>query len=164
MLSSSQTPTATTDKLRTNLPLQLTRFIGRESHLANLRQLLTSVRCLTLVGVGGVGKTRLALELAAGHSEVEPDGVWLVELAALKEPLLVPQAVAATLVVLPEPNQPPQVTLQKALRDRELLLVLDNCEHVAATCAALVSDLLRACPRLRILATSREPLGVVGET
>ena len=147
-----------------NLPLQLTSFIGRERQLADLRQLLVDVRLLTLIGPGGVGKTRLAFRLASELADTMPDGVWLVELAALHDARFVAQAVAAALDIRQEPGERLRVTLQHVLRDRELLLVLDNCEHLVAACADIASDLLRGCPQLRILATSREPLGVVGET
>ncbi len=150
----------------TNLPLPATAFIGRQREVAELRTLLgrDEVRLLTLTGTGGVGKTRLALQIAAGLVDQFPDGVWLVELASLVDARLVPKTVLAE-VTAPEPSGRPVLDiLREALRTRQLLLVLDNCEHLLDACAQLAEVLLRTCPRLRILATSREPLGLVGET
>jgi predicted ATPase len=120
-------------------------------------------RRLTLTGVGGSGKTRLALEVARGLLEAYPDGVWLVELAPLSEDALVPKAVAEALGVPERPSDPLTDTLAEVLRNRELLLILDNCEHLLGAVAHLVDGLLDSCPRLSILATSREGLGVEGE-
>jgi non-specific serine/threonine protein kinase len=146
-----------------NLPLQLTRFIGRDAELVQIRQKLASERLVTLLGTGGVGKTRLAMELAADAAEMYADGVWLVELAPLSDPLLVPQAVATPLGVHAEA----QVTLERSLlnflRPRRMLLVLDNCEHLVVACAQLTETLLRTCAGLQILATSRQPLRIAGE-
>jgi predicted ATPase/DNA-binding CsgD family transcriptional regulator len=150
--------------VRTNIPAQLTSFVGREREIAELQQLLEDVRLLTLVGAGGIGKTRLALRLAAELAPRIKDGVWLVELAALQDPNLVPQTVAATLDVRERPDEPVQVSLNEALHNQEVLLVLDNCEHLTTACAELVESLLRACARLRIVATGRQPLGLAGET
>jgi predicted ATPase/DNA-binding CsgD family transcriptional regulator len=147
-----------------NLPSQLTSFIGREREIAQLRTLLADTRLLTLTGAGGIGKTRLALEAAALLLPEYPDGVWLVELAPLPDPALLPQAVALSAGVRQEFSRPVLESLASALQDSCVLLVLDNCEHMVAACAALADALLRACPRLRILATSRESLGVPGET
>jgi predicted ATPase/DNA-binding CsgD family transcriptional regulator len=147
-----------------NLPSQLTSFIGREREIAQVRTLLAATRLLTLTGAGGIGKTRLALETAALLLPEYPDGVWLVELAPLPDPALVPQAVALSVGVRQEFSRPVLESLASALRGSRVLLVLDNCEHMVAACAALADTLLRACPRLRILATSREALGVPGET
>ena len=147
-----------------NLPLQLTSFVGREREMAKVKRLLADQRLLTLTGPGGCGKTRLAL--AVGHELVEEfkDGAWLVELASLSDPALVAQTVAFTLGVREQPGRPLTETLADSLRPREVLLVLDNCEHLVEACANLADALLRACPRLRILATSRETLGIAGET
>jgi len=150
--------------VRTNIPAQLTSFVGREREIAELQQLLDDVRLLTLVGAGGIGKTRLALRLAGELGRRVQDGVWLVELAALQDPGLVPQAVAATLDVRERPDEPLQASLIEALQNQEVLLVLDNCEHLIAACAELVEPLLRTCPRLRVVATGRQPLGLAGET
>jgi non-specific serine/threonine protein kinase len=148
---------------RHNLPIALTSFIGREREIAEIQRLLTTTRLLTLAGPGGCGKTRLAIEAAAATLPAYRDGVWLVELAALADPALVPQATATALGVREAPGQPLTETLTAALRSKQLLLVLDNCEHLIAACAQLAEALLRACPELRILATSREPLHVPGE-
>ena len=147
-----------------NLPLQLTSFVGREREMAEVKRLLAVQRLLTLTGPGGCGKTRLAL--AAVHELVEEfnDGVWLVELASLSDAALVAQTVAFTLSVREQPGRPLTETLTDYLRPREVLVVLDNCEHLVEACANLAVALLQACPRLRILATSRETLGVAGES
>jgi predicted ATPase len=145
------------------VPLQLTSFIGRERELAELTRLLGTTRLLALTGTGGVGKTRLALQLAAGSVERFPEGVWLAELAPLADPAGVATAVAAAVGVREEAGQPLPATLVAALRARRLLLVLDNCEHLLDGCAALVEALLRGCPQVVVLATSREALGIAGE-
>jgi predicted ATPase/class 3 adenylate cyclase len=146
-----------------NLPLQWTSFIGREKELEEVKRLLPTTPLLTLSGAGGCGKTRLALQAAADLLGAYPDGVWLVELAALAEPLLVPQAAATALGVPEQPGRPLTATLIEHLRSRSLLLLLDNCEHLLAACAELVEALLRACANVRLLATSRERLGLTGE-
>jgi predicted ATPase/class 3 adenylate cyclase/DNA-binding SARP family transcriptional activator len=146
-----------------NLPLQWTSFIGREQEMAELKRLLPTTPLLTLTGPGGGGKTRLALQVAADLLDAYPDGVWLVELAALAEPSLVPQTVAITLGVPEQAGRPLTATLIEHLRSRSLLLLLDNCEHLRAACGELVEALLRACPNVRVLATSRERLGLTGE-
>jgi predicted ATPase/class 3 adenylate cyclase len=146
-----------------NLPVHLTSFIGREQEMAEAQRLLTNTRLLTLTGSGGCGKTRLALQVAAEVAEQFADGVWLVELAALADAALVPQSVATALGVREEPGRSLTTTLTEYLRPRSLLLVLDNCEHLLAACAQLADALLRACPKLRIVTSSREGLGIVGE-
>jgi predicted ATPase/DNA-binding SARP family transcriptional activator/DNA-binding CsgD family transcriptional regulator len=151
------------DAGRHNLPAPLTSFVGREREMLEARRLLPMTRLLTLTGAGGSGKTRLALEVARGLVGSYPDGVWLVELAPLSEGDLVAQEVAGALEVPEHPGQPLTDTLVEALRDREVLLVMDNCEHLIDAAARLVETLLASCPRLRVLATSREPLGVSGE-
>jgi predicted ATPase/DNA-binding CsgD family transcriptional regulator len=147
-----------------NLPHPLTSFIGREHEIAEVGRLLTATRLLSLTGPGGIGKTRLGHEVAAGLHDAFQDGAWLVELAALTDDRLVPQAVAAVMRVHEEPDHSLTATLADVLRDRQLLVVLDNCEHLVEACAELADALLRACPELRILATSRQPLGIAGET
>ncbi len=147
----------------TNLPLQLTRLVGRHDELAAIEKALAGARLLTLTGTGGVGKTRLALATAAGLAGDFADGAFLVELAPLADPDLLPQQVLAALGLREEVGQTPAGTLAAHLRPRHVLLVLDNCEHLVAAAAALAEELLRACPRLAVLATSREPLGVPGE-
>jgi predicted ATPase/class 3 adenylate cyclase len=152
-----------------NLPLQLTSFVGREAELVTVRDLLHRHRLVTLTGPGGTGKTRLALQAAADAlvptdgQTAFADGVWLVELAALADPGLVPQAVAGALGVREEPGRPLPATLTDALRPKHLLVLLDNCEHLLDACARLADALLRACPHLTVLATSREALGIAGE-
>lgn len=146
-----------------NLPSDLTRFVGRDQEVAQVGKLLRSHRLVTLTGPGGVGKTRLAIEAARRLVGTTPDGVWLVELGPLADPDLVPQSVAAGVGVTPEPGRPLLTTLAGALRRRRLLLVLDNCEHLVDAGARLAEALLRACPHLQILATSRERLRCEGE-
>jgi non-specific serine/threonine protein kinase len=148
---------------RTNLPLQLTGFVGRTREMAEVGQLLGETRLLTLTGSGGTGKTRLALQVAEGLQAGYAQGVWLADLAPLSEPSLVPQAVAAALGVQGGAGRPLLATLADVLRPRHLLLLLDNCEHLVGACAQLADALLRACPRVHILATSREALGIAGE-
>lgn len=146
-----------------NLPMQLTSFIGREREKAELIRLMTANRLLTLTGVGGSGKTRLALEVAAEVLEGFADGVWLIDFAPASEPDLVPQVVASALKVREQPGREIQEALADYLTNRRLLLLLDNCEHLLAACAALARGLLQSCPGVQVLATSREPLGVAGE-
>jgi predicted ATPase/class 3 adenylate cyclase/transcriptional regulator with XRE-family HTH domain len=146
-----------------NLPIQLTSFIGREHELAEITRLLSTARLVTLTGSGGCGKTRLALQVAADLLERFDAGVWLVELAPLADPGLVPQAVASTVGVREEPGRQLLTTLVEQLRAKHLLLVLDNCEHLIGACAHLADALLRACPQLTMLASSREALGIAGE-
>jgi predicted ATPase/DNA-binding CsgD family transcriptional regulator len=147
-----------------NLPAEPNSFVGRQRDLAELARLLGDVRALTLCGPGGIGKTRLALRLAHQTLPGFPDGAWLVELADTRDPSLVTRRVAATLGVREEPDQPLAETLTVALRPWRMLLVLDTCEHVVDACAALVQQLLAGGPGLRVIATSREPLRVRGET
>jgi predicted ATPase/class 3 adenylate cyclase len=147
-----------------NLPRQLTSFIGRDGEMAEIKQLLSKTALLTLTGAGGCGKTRLALQVAADVLEEFEEGVWLVELAALADSTLVPQTVAAALGVREEPGRPLTETLIDYLRPRQVLLLLDNCEHLLSASAQLADTSLRACPRLRVLVTSREGLGIAGET
>jgi predicted ATPase/DNA-binding CsgD family transcriptional regulator len=146
-----------------NLPLPLNRFIGREWEITEVKGLLTSTRLLTLTGAGGSGKTRLALQVAIELLKEFEQGVWWVELAALTDPLLVPQ-VASALGVSEQPGRSLTDTLSNYLRSKQLLLVLDNCEHLVSACAQLAETLLHACPDLRMLATSREALNIAGET
>jgi class 3 adenylate cyclase len=163
-LPSDFPPLNALDAHRHNLPVQLTSFVGRERELAELRSLLVSSRLLTLTGPGGIGKTRLALRLAADVLELFTAGVWLVELAPLADPALVPHTVATTLGVRDQPGRPLLDVLCDSLRAKALLLILDNCEHVIDACAHLAEALLQVAPGLRILASSREALGIAGET
>src|SRR5262245_61552596 len=146
------------------LPMRLTSFVGREREIVDLRRLLSEARMVTLVGPPGVGKTRLALQVASELRSSFADGVWFVELAGLGEPTLVPDALAATLGVREQAGQPILATLAAHLEERQSLLVLDNCEHLVLACAILVESLLQASLRLRVLATSREALRIEGET
>jgi predicted ATPase len=146
-----------------NLPAPRSSFVGREQETEEVKSELAMTRLLTLTGVGGSGKTRLALEVARDLVEAYSDGVWLVELAPLSEEVLVPKAVAEALKVPERRGEPLSDTLSDLLRDRHLLLILDNCEHLLEAIASLVDLLLDSCPRVRILATSREGLGVEGE-
>jgi predicted ATPase/DNA-binding CsgD family transcriptional regulator len=146
-----------------NLPLQLTSFVGRERELAEVARLLLTTRLLTLTGAGGSGKTRLALEVASQLLKGFPGGVWIEELAALSDQELVLQVTASALGVREAPGHALTELLIDYLKPRHVLLVLDNCEHLIEACAQLGETLLQACPRLRILATSREPLHIAGE-
>src|SRR4051794_4238767 len=145
------------------LPAEASSFVGRKRELAELESLLRHTRMLTLSGTGGVGKTRLSLQLARSVAPSYESGAALVELAAVADPRLVPDAIATALDVRPLPAQELVAAVVDFLAARELLLVLDNCEHVVAACATLSDSLLRAAPQLTILATSREPLRVAGE-
>jgi predicted ATPase/DNA-binding CsgD family transcriptional regulator len=147
-----------------NLPAEPNSFVGRDRDLAELALLLTDVRALTLCGPGGIGKTRLALRLAAQLAPGFDGGAWFAELADLTDPGLVERRVAATLGVRDEPDRSLGDTLADALRSRELLLILDTCEHLVDACAPLVAHLLASCRGVRVIATSREPLRVRGET
>lgn len=149
--------------LPNNLPIQLTSFVGRDREMAEVKHLLATTRSLTLTGTGGCGKTRLALQMAADLLDEFPDGVWLVELAALSDATLITRTVASALHVQEEPGRPLVVTLSESLRTKRLLLVLDNCEHLIAACAHLAETLLLTSPTLKLLATSRERLGIPGE-
>jgi predicted ATPase len=147
-----------------NLPADVTSFVGRRHELAEVKRLLASTRLLTLTGAGGSGKSRLAVRSAAELSRGFPDGVRLVELAALGDPALVVHAVFRSLHLRDQTSSWPLDTLSRYLADRRMLLVLDNCEHLLDACAVLVDTLLEACPDLRFLTTSRQPLGIAGET
>lgn len=147
-----------------NLPMRLTNFVGRDRDIADLSQLVASARLVTLTGTGGCGKTRLALELAATLLAGFPDGVWVVDLAAISNPGFVAQTVASVFDVREGPNRPIQEALLDYVRNRHILLILDNCEHLITACAQLADAMLAIAPRLHILATSRERLGLTGET
>ena len=147
-----------------NLPASLTSFVGRRRELAEVARLLGECRLLTLTGEGGCGKSRLALETVRVVLKRFAHGAWIVELAALSDATLVPQAVARVLEVPEQPHIPMTATLGRTLRSKAILLILDNCEHLLGACAQLAGVLLRECPGLRILVASREPLGVPGET
>jgi non-specific serine/threonine protein kinase len=163
--SSPAPPAAVVVSPRHNLPVPPNALLGREWEVAAVRAALQApaTRLLTLSGPGGVGKSRLALSVGAELVAQYPDGVWLVELASLADPTLVPAAVTEVLGLREERSQPLTTTLVEHLRDRQLLLVMDNCEHLLSACTALASALLRAGAGVRILATSRERLGISGE-
>ena len=147
----------------TRLPAQLTSFVGRESELTQLRDLLAQNRLVTLTGAGGVGKTRLAIQIAAELSDGFTDGVWYVDLAPITDPELVPVTVARALGLPDQPGRATMDSLLRFVRDRQMLVVLDNCEHLLDASAELVVTLLGAAPGLTFLATSREAIGVAGE-
>jgi predicted ATPase/DNA-binding SARP family transcriptional activator len=153
---------------KTNLRAELTSFVGRDADVARVRELIAGHRLTTLIGPGGSGKTRLATETARTLLDGQPDGAWLVELAAIGADGDVAQATLAGLglrdaLLGAAPNAEPADRLIAAIREREALLILDNCEHVIESVAVLAHRVLGECPRLRILATSREPLGITGE-
>ena len=147
-----------------NLPLELTSFVGRRAELSETKDVLSSSRLVTLTGIGGVGKTRLALRVASECGHDFSGGVWLIELGELRDGSLLVNVVAAGLGVRDQPGRPLREVLVEYLSPRELLLVLDNCEQVVDSAAELAEELLRACPGVRILATSREPLNIGGES
>lgn len=157
-------PLHSLDATPNNLPLQLTALVGRESELAQIGKLFARTRLLTLTGVGGLGKTRLSLQVAADAMESFPGGVWLVELAPLADAALVPQAVASVLGVKEEAGRPVSEALLKYVKGARVLIVLDNCEHLVHACAELARQLLQSGPHLKILASSREHLNVTGES
>jgi predicted ATPase/class 3 adenylate cyclase len=146
-----------------NLPQQLTSFVGREQEVENLQTLLSKHRLITLAASGGSGKTRLALQVAANMLEHYPDGAWLVELASINDPNLVARTVADALGVTEQSGQPIQTTLASELKQKRMLLILDNCEHLLSSAGMVADHLLRNCSNLTILATSREALGISGE-
>jgi predicted ATPase/DNA-binding CsgD family transcriptional regulator len=161
---STVAPTAEpSDAGKHNLPASRTSFVGRENEMVEIKRHLAMTRLLTLTGAGGSGKTRLALEVARELVSVYPDGVWLAELASLSQGEFVAQSMAEAVGVPGQPGRPITDTLVDALRAKRMLLILDNCEHLVDAVADLVALLLDSCPRLRILATSREALGAVGE-
>ena len=161
--TSTPLPLRILDSTPNNLPTQATKFIGRQRELARAVERLQTTRLLTLTGPGGSGKTRFALHLAGDLLERYPDGVWVVELAPVTDPAGVGPTVAAAAHIGDRAGRPTVDTIGESLRSRHLLLVLDNCEHLIAACADLADALLRSCPLLTILATSREGLNVPGE-
>jgi predicted ATPase/class 3 adenylate cyclase len=156
-------PLKTLDAYRHNLPIQLTTFIGREKELTEITQAILEHRLVTLTGAGGTGKTRLSLHVAANLLDSFPDGAWFVELTSLTNPELIPQTILSSLGIGGQPGLTSLQLLTDHVHARKLLLVLDNCEHLIAEVAHLVTTLLTSGEELKILATSREALGVSGE-
>lgn len=156
-------PLKTLDFHRHNLPVQLTSFIGREKEIADIAGMIKDHRLVTLTGVGGTGKTRLALQVSADLIDEYPDGVWFVALAPLSDPTLVPQEVASAWQIEDQSEQSLSKALSDYARSKQMLLILDNCEHVLEAGASLANDLLRAAPNIKILATSRVSLNLEGE-
>ena len=162
-LPSDFPPIKTLDRYLHNLPAQMTSFIGRETELAEVKQALSAHRLVTLTGSGGAGKSRLSLQVGMDCLHQFPDGVWLVELAPVTDPALVPQTLLSTFNLREDRHRSVQAVLVDFLRAKTLLLVLDNCEHLIEACAQISDALLQACAKLRILASSREALGISGE-
>jgi predicted ATPase/DNA-binding CsgD family transcriptional regulator len=156
-------PLRTLDAFVHNLPVQLTSFVGRDAEMAEVRRILADNRLVTLTGAGGAGKTRLALQVAAEMAAEFRGGVWQVDLAPITDPGIVPVAVVRALRLQDERGRSTMETLVRFVADHQVLVVLDNCEHLLDACAALIADLLARCPALTLLATSREPIGVAGE-
>ena len=152
-----------TGPVESNLPIALSSFVGRERELTQIRNLLETTRLLTLTGTGGIGKTRLAIEAARGLGGEGGQRVWLVELAAIADSAVVARAAVATLGLHEQAGRPPLDTLKDTLRHAQLLLILDNCEQVLQGSAELAAAVLGTCAGVRILATSRERLGIAGE-
>ena len=157
-------PSSAVPRAEGNLPAELTSFVGRRTETAEAKSLLAVSRLVTLTGIGGVGKTRLSLQVAQTERRHYPDGVWLVELSELHNDALLVDVVAASLGVRDRSGRPLLEVLTAFLRSRQLLIVFDNCEQVIAGSAELADRLLRECPEVRILATSREPLDIGGES
>ncbi len=156
-------PLKTLETFPNNLPMQLTTFIGREKEIGEIKAELEGHRLVTLTGSGGTGKTRLSLQVAADLLETFEQGVWFVELAPLSDPELIPQTILSTIGIGEEAGRPPLDILKEYLQDKKVLLVLDNCEHLIEACAKVTSTLLNASASLKILASSREALGLKGE-
>jgi predicted ATPase/class 3 adenylate cyclase len=156
-------PLKTLDSFPNNLPIQLTTFIGREHEIAEVKQELESHRLVTLTGSGGTGKTRLSLQVAADMLEKFEHGVWFVELAPLTDPELIPQTILSAMSVQEQQGKTPLNLLEEYLHNKKSVIVLDNCEHLIESSARLANALLNAAPALKIMASSREALGVKGE-
>jgi len=156
-------PLRTLDSLPNNLPTQLTSFVGRDKELADVKKLLHDAHMLTLIGPGGTGKTRLSIQAASELLDQYPDGVWLVELAPILDPLLVPQITAIAIGLRDKPQRPVIDMLFDYLHEKKMLLILDNCEHLVDACARMTDRVLHTAPNVRILASSQEALGIGGE-
>ncbi|HVT75466.1 MAG TPA: adenylate/guanylate cyclase domain-containing protein, partial [Acidimicrobiales bacterium] len=163
-LRASFPPLRGLDVGRNNLPLQLTSFVGRDAAVAELHALLDDARAVTVTGAGGCGKTRLALHVASERVNRYSGGVWFVDFAPVNEPSAVATLVTNAVGAAPSAGTDPVEAIVTALEGAPTLLVLDNCEHLVPQCAALVEALLRSCGSVTVLATSREPLGIVGES
>jgi len=150
--------------ITTNLPSQLTSFIGRERELTEATEKLKGARLLTLIGPGGTGKTRLSIQLGSQLQSAFKDGVWLVELAPISDPSLVMQTIASALEIREMPGVPLKAIILNFLRDKELVLILDNCEHLVEASATAADEFLHTAPKVKIIASSREALGINGET
>lgn len=162
-IQSSNKASATIETSPHNLPTQLTSFIGRKKEVAEIKALLNSARLITLTGSGGTGKTRLIIEVGLDEISAYPNGVQIIELAPLQDPQQIIPAVAQVFSLQELPYMPIESLVMDYLRDKKLLLILDNCEHLIEACAHLASDLLRQCPQIKILASSREALNIAGE-
>jgi predicted ATPase/class 3 adenylate cyclase len=163
-LPSEFPPLRSLEVLPNNLPAQVASFVGRAREVAAIKDLLNKSRLLTLTGPGGTGKTRLSLQVAAEVADRFPHGVWLVELATVSAPAQVTETIAGVLDIREERGRDLLDTVINALRYRQLLIILDNCEHLIAACARVAATLLRRCPNVRLLASSREALNIPGET
>jgi transcriptional regulator with XRE-family HTH domain len=155
--------TENADRRNSNLPFALSSFFGRASELAEITALLHTERLVTLTGAGGIGKTRTALQVGAAVAQTQPDGAWFVELAPLVNPALVASTILFALRIQESPDRSTLETLVSFLQNKTLVLILDNCEHVIGQAAIVTEALLRDCPKLRIVATCREPLRLSGE-
>ncbi|MGH7757669.1 MAG: ATP-binding protein, partial [Vulcanimicrobiaceae bacterium] len=156
-------PLRSLETLPNNLPLQVTSFVGREHDVAEIEALLETTRLMTLVGTGGLGKTRLSLQAGANLLDRYPDGVWFVEFAPLVDASLIPNTVSAIFGIAEQPGSTLTQAIVNALRTKTALLIFDNCEHLVAGVAALADAIIHGCPHVRILASSREGLGIGGE-
>jgi hypothetical protein len=156
-------PLLTLDARPNNLPVQLTSFIGRKKEIEKVKELLTNTHLLTLTGPGGAGKTRLSLQVGADVIDDFANGVWIVELASLNDPVLLPQEILKELGVKEETKKTSEETLIQYLNHKEMLIIFDNCEHLIEACSILTEKLLKVCPKLKIIATSREAMKCSGE-
>jgi len=156
-------PLKTLDLFPNNLPVQLTSFVGREDQIAELKQELETHRLVTLTGSGGTGKTRLSLQVASELLEKFDHGVWFIELAPLTDPDLIPQTILSAIGISEQPNKTPLEILKEYLHEKKVLIVLDNCEHLVTASAQVTNALLNAAPNIKVLASSREALGIKGE-